>query len=367
MIRPLVVYVSIFLWFAQGGLRELYSRHVTRLAKRISAVVFSCLLAGCGSDLPSTQAGEACLDPSRIGQSVVIAGADFQLGDNRYYADERPARRATVADFEIDLTEVTNRQFAAFVDSSGYKTDAERGLSADQYPDVPEEYRVPGSVVFLVPENVTEASPVDWWQFVKGASWRHPLGPDSSIRGMDHYPVVQVTHADAKAYAQWSGRRLPTELEWEFAARGGLDGATYAWGNKPPHEGAPKANTWQGHFPFKNLGDDGFSGAAPVGCFAPNGYGLLDMTGNLWEWTATPYLADRRMPSVEQGYDPRQPGVTVKTIKGGSFLCADNYCQRYRPSARQGQDVTLASSHIGFRTAANIERPALEVNPSTEQ
>jgi formylglycine-generating enzyme required for sulfatase activity len=172
--------------------------------------------------------------------------------------------------------------------------------------------------------------------------------------GKEAHPVVQITHADAIAYAQWLGRRLPTEAEWEYASRGGLEGASFSWGEESPNVGASKANTWQGRFPYNNMNEDGFVGSSPVGCFTANGLGLYDTTGNVWEWTDTAYGPDRKRDYGEEGYDPQQPGVTVKTLKGGSFLCSDNYCQRFRPAARQAQDTTLASSHIGFRTAADI-------------
>ena len=213
---------------------------------------------------------------------------------------------------------------------------------------------MPGSMVFVVPDLDKPSSPATWWQFVSGANWQHPEGPDSSIVGKEAHPVVQITHADAIAYAQWLGRRLPTEAEWEYASRGGLEGASFSWGEESPNVGASKANTWQGRFPYNNMNEDGFIGSSPVGCFAANGLGLYDTTGNVWEWTDTAYGPDRKRDYGAEGYDPQQPGVTVKTLKGGAFLCSDNYCQRFRPAARQAQDTTLASSHIGFRTAADI-------------
>lgn len=307
------------------------------------------MLSACGRDpLP-----QICLTADAANQTVAIRGGKFKFGDQRFYADEGPVKVVQVDDFNMDKTEVTNRQFSAFVEATGYITDAERGLSEAEFPNVPAEFRVPGSMVFIAPEDGVASSPAAWWQFVPGANWRNPQGPDSSIEGRDTYPVVQVTHRDATAYAQWLGRRLPTEAEWEYGARGGLDGAPYAWGEESPHAGKSKANTWQGLFPYQNAEQDGFAGSAPVGCYGPNGYGLYDTTGNVWEWTDTPYGPDRKRDYGETGYDPQQPGITVKTLKGGSFLCSDNYCQRFRPAARQAQDITLASSHIGFRTAAN--------------
>lgn len=293
----------------------------------------------------------ACLAEADIGQTMDIVGGQFTFGDNRYYAEEGPAGTIAVADFNIDRTEVTNRQFGAFIKATGYVTAAERGLPEKDFPNVPPEFRVPGSMVFVSPDPDNLGAPASWWQFVPGANWQHPLGPGSSIEGKGAFPVVHLIHADAKAYAEWMGRRLPTEAEWEYASRGGLDGATYSWGQESPHQGESKANTWQGHFPYTNFKDDGFVGSSPVGCFPKNGYGLYDMTGNVWEWTDTAYGPDHKRDYGDRGYDPQQPGIEVKTLKGGSFLCSDNYCQRFRPAARQAQDITLGSSHIGFRTA----------------
>jgi formylglycine-generating enzyme required for sulfatase activity len=292
-----------------------------------------------------------CLPEAQGNQTQDIRGGAFKFGENRYYANERPVLTATVKDFNIDRTEVTNRQFKAFVDATGYVTAAERGLSEKEFPDIPAQFRVPGSMVFITPTPNEDGSPAPWWQFVAGANWQQPMGPHSSIEGKESFPVVQLTHEDALAYATWLGRRLPTEEEWEYASRGGLQSASYSWGEEPPHRGKSKANTWQGQFPYTNIKEDGFVGSSPVGCFAANGYGLYDMTGNVWEWTSTAYGPDHNRSYGDDGYDPQQPGVRVKTLKGGSFLCSDNYCQRFRPASRQAQDVTLGSSHIGFRTA----------------
>jgi len=308
-------------------------------------------VTACSEDQPSM----ACLPESEAGQTVNINGGEFTFGDNRYYPEEGPAKESRVADFNIDKTEVTNGQFREFVEATGYVTAAERGLSEEEFPNISSEFRVPGSMVFVAPNLDQPSSPATWWRFIPGANWRHPEGPGSSITGRDAFPVVQVIHSDAEAYAQWLGRRLPSEAEWEYASRGGLKGATFSWGEELPDNGRSKANTWQGHFPYNNMNEDGFIGSSPVGCFGANGYGLYDTTGNVWEWTDTPYGPDRKHNYGSQGYDPQQPGVTVKTLKGGSFLCSDNYCQRFRPAARQAQDTTLASSHIGFRTASDIE------------
>ena len=237
------------------------------------------LLTACSEDkLPL-----ACLPESELNQTVDVSGGDFKFGDNRYYPNEGPVKVTRVADFNIDKTEVTNGQFKAFVDATDYVTAAERGLSDVDFPEIPPEFRVPGSMVFVAPDLDKPSSPATWWQFVSGANWQHPEGPDSSIVGKEVHPVVQITHADAIAYAQWLGRRLPTEAEWEYASRGGLEGASFSWGEESPNVGASKANTWQGRFPYNNMNEDGFVGSSPVGCFAANGLGLYDTTGNVWE------------------------------------------------------------------------------------
>jgi len=230
-----------------------------------------------------------------------------------------------VRSFTIDATEVTNAQFAQFVEQTGYVTTAER-------PQV--GFGVPGAAVFTPPS----ATNPNWWQFIEGANWRHPDGPESTITGRGNDPVVQVSYADAKAYAVWAGRRLPTEAEWEYAAQGGAE-SFYVWGEARAPDGVEPANTWQGAFPLRNTEADGYKLRAPIGCFAPNGFGLYDMIGNVWEWTDTVYR--------------QSTGEPVYTIKGGSFLCAENYCRRYRASARQPQEAGLSTNHIGFRTVAD--------------
>lgn len=315
----------------------------TRLGLVIMSTIFS---VSCSKN----SAPLVCLSDLEAAATRDISGGKFSFGENRYYANEKPIHQVEVDKFNIDLTEVTNQQFQLFVEATGYVTAAEQGLSEQEFPNIPAEFRVPGSMVFVSPGSNQNSSSA-WWQFVPGANWRHPLGPHSSIEGKETFPVVQVTYNDAVAYANWVGRRLPTEAEWEFASRGGLEGASYSWGEESPHDGKSKANTWQGHFPYNNSNEDGFVGSSPVGCFAANGYGLFDMTGNVWEWTVSAYGPDHARDYGPKGYDPQQPGVEVKTLKGGSFLCSDNYCQRFRPASRQAQDITLASSHIGFRTA----------------
>lgn len=270
---------------------------------------------------------------------IEIRGGQFRMGSNRHFPEERPERQAEVRPFWIDRHEVTNAQFAAFVAATGHVTVAERPVDPKLFPGAPPELLQPGGFVFHQPEgNVAASDFRQWWRYRPGANWRHPEGPGSGIAERMNHPVVHVAHEDALAFARWLGRDLPTEAEWEFAARGGLDGKEYVWGNEKTPAGVWQANVWQGRFPVSNQLLDGFPGTAPVGCFDVNGYGLADMAGNVWELTADDY-ADLR---------GRQAGM--KVVKGGSHLCSDNYCFRYRPSARQPAAMDSGTSHIGFRT-----------------
>jgi len=271
---------------------------------------------------------------------VWIEGGGFRMGSDRHFPEEGPSRRAEVGGFWIDRHEVTNAQFARFVAATGYRTVAELGLSAEDYPDLPPEALVPGSMVFY---PVT-APGQPWWDYVPGADWRHPEGPGSSLAGRENHPVVHVAYLDALAYADWLGRALPSEAEWEFAARGGLEGRDYSWGDEPTPEGRWMANSWQGFFPYEDEAADGHHGTAPVGCYPPNGYGLFDMAGNVWEWAADGYRPDHRAAAAGD----RETAVRV--IKGGSWLCAPDFCMRFRPAARQPQEADLGTSHVGFRT-----------------
>jgi formylglycine-generating enzyme required for sulfatase activity len=285
-----------------------------------------------------------CRVPDR--QQVRIPGGRFTMGSDQYYEEEGPARTVSVAAFSIDRFAVTNGEFARFVAETHYVTDAERKPNPADYPDVPAESLVAGGAVFTSPTGVRSmGDPMQWWAFVPGADWRHPDGPASSIVGRDNDPVVQVSYRDALAYARWIGRELPTEAQFEHAARGGLDGKTYAWGDEMTPGGIAQANTWEGEFPNRNTGEDGFVGRAPVGCFPANGYGLYDMIGNVWEWTASLYSAE------EPGAKPESR--VLRAIKGGSFLCSPNYCRRYRPAARQAQESGFSALHLGFRTVSN--------------
>jgi formylglycine-generating enzyme len=281
--------------------------------------------------------------------AVEIPAATFTMGSDRHYPDEAPARVVAVDRFRLARTQVTNAQFAAFADATGYATVAERPLDPAEFPGAPPENLQPGSMVFR-----RTAGPVDlrhlsqWWAWTPGASWRHPDGPGSSTDGREDHPVVHVAHEDAVAYAAWAGGRLPKEAEWELAARGGLDGAAYVWGDEREPAGARLANYWHGDFPWR--AEPGYGTTAPVGSFPPNGYGLFDMAGNVWEWTADWYGG-----SAQASLDPGQPQFAVprRVVKGGSFLCADSYCLRYRPAARRPQMIDTGMSHIGFRCAAD--------------
>jgi formylglycine-generating enzyme len=274
------------------------------------------------------------------------------LGSERHYDEEAPTRAVTVEGFWIQSHQVTNAQFGAFVAATGYVTVAERPLNADDYPGAPPENLVPGSMVFHRTPGPVDLKHLDqWWTWTPGACWNHPRGPRSSLRNRDDHPVVHVAFEDAATYAEWAGRALPTEAEWEVAARGGLEGATYTWGDEPEQTGQRLANYWHGEFPY--LPDTGYGQAAAVGNFAPNGYGLFDMAGNVWEWTTDWYTGNPAIGSccAADSYDPNQPQFKIarKVVKGGSFLCADSYCLRYRPAARRPQMVDTGMSHVGFR------------------
>jgi formylglycine-generating enzyme required for sulfatase activity len=281
-----------------------------------------------------------------------LPGGAFAMGSVDFYPEEAPVRQVAVEDFWIDTHAVTAADFRRFVRTTGYVTVAERPLDPADYPDADPELLVPGSLVFRKTEGPVRLDDYrNWWEYVPGASWKRPGGPGTTINGRDRHPVVQVAFEDAQAYAEWLGKSLPTEEEWEYAARGGLDGARFAWGDEHFPGGKPAANTWQGEFPWQNLKLDGFEGTAPVGSFAPNGYGLYDMCGNTWEWTTTWFS-----PPGEETPSPccapaREPGGRFprRVIKGGSHLCAPNYCLRYRPAARQGEEIDTSTGHIGFR------------------
>ncbi|MEN4447555.1 formylglycine-generating enzyme family protein [Mycobacterium sp. SM3041] len=287
---------------------------------------------------------------------VWIPGQTAVLGSDEHYPEEAPAREVTVVGFWIQPHQVTNADFAAFVEATGYVTVAERPLNAADYPGAPAENLQPGSMVFRrTPGPVDLRHLSQWWTWTPGACWNHPRGPKSSLRNREKHPVVHVAFEDAAAYADWAGLALPTEAQWEVAARGGLDRAIYTWGDEAEQPGQQLANFWHGEFPY--LPDTGYGQTTPVGSFPPNAYGLFDMAGNVWEWTTDFYgdTRDTRPCCAADSYDPDQPGTPVarRVIKGGSFLCADSYCLRYRPAARRPQAVDTGMSHIGFRCVRN--------------
>jgi sulfatase modifying factor 1 len=300
---------------------------------------------------------------------VRIPGGTFRMGSDRFYVEERPVHQETVEPFFIDVYEVTNHEFGRFVDETGYVTVAERPLDPNQYPGAPPEALVPGSMVFhRTPGPVANLDDwTQWWRYVPDAQWRFPAGPGSTIAGKGTHPVVHVVYEDAEAYARWAGKVLPTEAEWEFAARGGLEGAIFTWGDEMFPGRKVMANTWLGEFPWRNV--LGSPGTLAVGSFPPNGYGLYDMAGNVWEWTNDWYRASHVVAqrgerhccgvqnaraAMEESYDRTQPSVTIprRVLKGGSYLCAPNYCLRFRPAARSPQMIDTAMSHLGFRCAA---------------
>jgi formylglycine-generating enzyme len=298
---------------------------------------------------------------------IHIAEGAFSMGSEDYYPEERPVRRVAVDGFWIDPHQVTNADFARFVGETGWVTEAEKAPDPALYPGAAPEILVPGSLVFQ-----PTAGPVDlrdyhqWWDWTPGAEWRHPTGPDSSLDGLDDHPVVHVAYEDVMAYCAWAGTSLPSEAEWEYAARGGLKGKRFTWGDEDTQDSDPRANTWQGRFPWENTEIDGWVRTAPVGSFESNGYGLYDMAGNVWEWTDDWYRGahvdsdapaccipmNPRGGTMAASLDPMQPQTPIprKVLKGGSHLCAPSYCLRYRPAARQPQMLDTGMGHVGFRT-----------------
>jgi formylglycine-generating enzyme required for sulfatase activity len=304
-----------------------------------------------------------------------ISGGTFLMGSDRHYPEEAPAHRVTVNGFWMDRCTVTNREFQRFVEATRYVTLAERPANPADYPGAIPELLTPSSVVFKKPPPGTGLdNHYNWWAYVAGANWRHPRGPASTIKGIENHPVVHVAYEDAEAYASWVGKELPTEAEWEVAARGGLDGAEYVWGNEFTPGGRHMANTWQGAFPWQNRVEDGYEWTAPVGSFLANGYGLYDMAGNVWEWTSDWYQKHSKIDSPcctldnprgglrDSSYDPAQPQNKIprKVMKGGSFLCAPNYCQRYRPAARMAQPIDTSTCHLGFRCIVRTDQKTKE-------
>ena len=307
---------------------------------------------------------------------VWVPTTTYRMGSDRHYPEERPAHRVSVDGFWIDRYPVTNERFARFVEATGHVTFAEIPPDPEQYPGALADMLFAGSLVFVRPDGPVDRRDIrNWWTFTSGADWRHPRGPATSIRGLERHPVVHVAFSDAEAFAKWEGKMLPTEAEWELAARGGLDGADYAWGDTFLPDGRHHmANTWQGAFPWQNLQSDGYEGTSPVDAFPANGYGVFDMIGNVWEWTTDWYVPahpdevlkpccaprNPRGPQESASYDPRQPHIRIprKVIKGGSHLCAPNYCRRYRPAARFPEPIDTSTCHLGFRC---IVRPGASI------
>jgi formylglycine-generating enzyme len=317
--------------------------------------------AGAAANAPNAAAAPG---PAPSPEMAWIPGGVFLMGSDNHYREEAPAHTVEVDGFWMDRRTVSNRDFARFVEATGHVTLAERPANPQDYPGAKPELLAPSSVVFKkAPKGTNLKDPYNWWVYVPGADWRHPRGPASTIKGMEDHPVVHVAFEDAQAYANWAGKELPTEAEWEFAARGGLEGAEYAWGSEFTPAGRHFANTWQGEFPWQNRFEDGFEWTAPVGSFPANGYGLHDMAGNVWEWTTDWYQEHAKIDSPcctmrnprggerDASLDPRQPEINIprKVMKGGSFLCAPNYCRRYRPAARMAQAIDTSTCHLGFR------------------
>ncbi len=330
-------------------------------SKLVATSISLLILASCSQDNPGNTREE-----SR--DMVLIDGGTFRMGlDHPMMPEASPIHQVTVDSFYIGRYEVTNAQFAQFVEDTNYVTVAERPLNPEEFPGADPSLLVPGSVVFRSPGHpVSKRDPGQWWEYVPGTSWRHPDGPDSTIEGRMNYPVVHVAWEDAVAYAAWAGKRLPTEAEWELAARGGLDSTEYVWGEQPPEDESGLANIFQGIFPHQNSANDGYTGLAPIGQFKPNGFGLYDISGNAWEWVQDWYdpmayqqLAAGDTPSVNPA-GPAEPveGLMYKVQKGGSFLCTDQYCGRFRPGARGRGEWQTSSNHVGFRLA--MDAPATD-------
>jgi formylglycine-generating enzyme len=305
---------------------------------------------------------------------VFIPGGTFTMGSENFYPEERPSRKVSVDGFWIDKFEVTNAEYVRFVSETGYVTLSERTLDPSIFPNLAPDDLAPGSMLFRKaagPVNLNDFT--NWWFWVLGTDWKHPYGPQSSLDGLSQHPVVHVAYEDVETYAHWAGKELPTEAEWEYAARGGLEGKNFTWGDEDPSLTNPLANTWQGEFPWQNLLVDKYERTAPVGSFAPNGYGLYDMAGNVWEWTTDWFVSNPgaevkrpccspplnpRVVTPEKSYDPMQPAIKIprKVLKGGSHLCAPNYCLRYRPAARSPQMIDTSMCHLGFRCIVREEK-----------
>jgi len=349
-----------------AGERTVRTAHRTGMARVRTALT----LLGLGLTLHGlVQAATAAPAHAPAGMVWIPAGEFWMGSDEPGFRDARPWHRVQVDGFWMDKTDVTNEQFEKFVAATHYVTLAERAPTKEEFPTAPPENLVAGSVVFTPP---AQAVPLDnhfrWWNYVKGANWRHPTGPASELKGLEQHPVVHIAYADALAYCKWAGKRLPTEAEFEYAARGGLERKVYAWGDEFRPGGHWMANTFQGHFPDQNTGEDGFAGTAPVGSFPANGYGLFDMAGNVWAWTSDWYRPDyyrtlaaagavaRNPQGPADSFDPTEPGTKKKVHKGGSFLCNDQYCKRYQPGGRGKGELDTGTNHLGFRCVQPAEQ-----------
>lgn len=358
----------------------------------MQGVIFSITAIACLTGLGFTGSGLAAPPEAAGAQApdgmVFIPGGDFTMGSDhaKAWPEERPPHRVTVGPFYMDTTEVTNAQFNAFVEATGYTTIAERPLDWEELkkqvppgtPKPPDDVLQPGSLVFTPPaESVPLNNPGYWWAWVVGADWAHPEGPASSIEDRMDRPVVHVAWEDAAAFATWAGKRLPTEAEWEFASRGGDENQFFTWGQTPPEDlDTPMANTWQGEFPQSNTATDGYAGSSPVGVFPPNAYGLHDMAGNVWEWCSDWYAVNAYVARAQgaagqpvdnprgpaRSWEPGREREPLRAMRGGSFLCHFSYCNRYRPAARQGSAMDTGLSHVGFRCVKDIEP---ETGPET--
>lgn len=333
------------------------------------------LLAGCQTGTPEQGKTEIPSSIAALNPMILIPAGEFGMGadDDTGMPDEYPQHIVKVDSFWIDEHEVTNAEFRAFVNATGYVTTAERPITKEEYmrslppgsPEPDSAALLPGSLIFVATDHAVDLNDVSqWWRFELGADWQHPAGPDSDIKGKDQHPVIHVSWEDAQAFAKWAGKRLPTEAEWEFAARGNLKGQPFPWGTELPQVGKAKANIWNGHFPYENTETDGHYNIAPVKSFAANGYKLYDMSGNVWEWTAdwysSNYYKDVKPGTTNpQGpdtpYDPYDPAASKRVIRGGSFMCSDEYCRGYRVSARMKTTPESGLSNLGFRCARSIQ------------
>jgi formylglycine-generating enzyme len=338
------------------------------LALFFSLLTECCNQAAESKTIENSSQAEQKAKTATVGMVLIPTGTFWMGSEDHSFTDVKPVHQVHIDGFWLDKTEVTNDDFARFVRATGYKTVAERTPEAKDFPGAPPENLVAGSVVFTPPLHpVSKSSHYNWWRYVHGADWQHPEGPKSNLNGRGKHPVVHIAWEDAVAYSKWAGKRLPTEAEFEYASRGGLDRKAFSWGDELKPGGKWQANIWQGVFPYQNTVEDGFRTTAPVSSFAPNGYGLSDMTGNVWEWCADWYrpdyyqaLAGGKIVSNPQGptdsADPSEPGVPKRVQRGGSFLCTDQYCARYLVGARGKGEPSSGSSNVGFRCAKDVVR-----------